>query len=338
MAVNRSLVAVTAAAVLAFAPAAWAQTTTLRLRGAFLAEHTSSKAMEIFKAEVTRLSGNSVEVEVIPAAAGLTGTRELLDDVRTQNAFGIWIGAGHIARLVPEIGALSLPYVFDNYGEVARTLKGPAGSAIEAKLAAKGFISLGWLMFGAQNLVNSKRPLRTLDDFKGLKLRVFPNESHLAIFRALGANPVGLDLKDLYLALHQGDIDGTENSYSVIYGNKFYEYGRYLSDTAHILDLIAFIVNRKAFMSLRPEQQKVIRDAAAIAVAQQWKMMAAEDADALVKLKEEGVQFDPLLPETRAALHRATAVVVKDARKQIGDELIDSVLAARTGRPRANNY
>jgi tripartite ATP-independent transporter DctP family solute receptor len=335
MKLGRSIAgAALAAAVLVLAPAAQAQPTTLRLRGAFVAEHTSSKGMEIFKAEAERLSGGSIEVEVIPGTAGVSGTRELLDDIRTQNVFGIWIAAGHMARFIPEISVLGFPYVFDNYDEVARAIKGPVGTAIAAKMAAKGFMSLGWLMFGAQNVMNSKRPLRTLDDFKGLKLRLFPDETHLATFRALGANPVALDLKDLYLALRQGDVDGMENSYSVIYNYKFYAYGRYLSDTAHVLDLIAFVINREAFMSLQPEQQKAIREAAAIAVAQQWKMMAAEDADALVKLKEKGMQFDPLSPQTRAALRQATAVVVEDARKRVGNELVDGILAARqSGRP-----
>jgi TRAP-type transport system periplasmic protein len=319
------------AAVLALAPTAQGQPTTLRVRSAFVAEHPASQAMEIFKAEAERLSEGSIEVEVLPGTAGVSGTREILDDVRTQNVFALCLAAGHMARLIPEIGALGLPYVFDNYDQVGRALKGRVGAAIEARLAAKGFVSLGWLMFGAQNVVNAKRPLRTLDDFKGLRLRLHADETHLAIFRAVGANPVALDLKDLYLALQQGDIDGQENSYSVIYNYKFYEYGKYLSDTSHILDLIPFVANRKAFMSLQPGQQKAVREAAAIAVAQQWKMMAAEDADALVKLKEKGVQFDPLQPETRAALRRATHVVVEDARKRIGDEIIDSILAV--GKP-----
>jgi TRAP-type transport system periplasmic protein len=319
-------------AVALLAPAAQAQPVTLRVRSAFFAEHSATKALEIFKTEAKRLSGGSIDVEVIPGTAGVSGTKEILDEVRTENIFGLCIGAGHMTRLVPEIGALGLPYVYRNYDEVARSLKGRVGTAIEARLAAKGLTSLGWLMFGAQNLANSKRPLRTLDDFKGLKLRSFPDETHVAIFRALGASPVALDLKNLYLAMQQGDIDGHENSYSVIYGYKFYEYQKYISDTAHILDLIPFVASKKAFMSLQPEQQKAVREAAAIAVAQQWKMMAAEEAAALAGLKEKA-QFVPLPPETRAALRRATAVVVEDARKRVGDELIDSILAIGKSGP-----
>jgi tripartite ATP-independent transporter DctP family solute receptor len=284
--------------------------------------------MEIFKAEAKRLSGGSIEIELNPDARG---AKEILDEVRVKDVFGIWIGAANLSRLVPEIGALGLPYVFDNYDQVARALRGPAGAMIEARMATKGFTSLGWMMYGAHHVTNSKRPIRMLDDFKGLRIRVQPNQTHLAIFRALGASPVAMDLKDLYLALQQGDIDAHENSYWLLYHDK--QDQKYLSDSAHLLDLIAFVVNRNALMSLQPGQQKAIREAAATAVAQQWKMVDAGDAEALVKLREKGVQFDPLPPETRAALRRATAVVVEDTRKQVGDELMDNILAATASKP-----
>ena len=320
--------AAVAAALLALASAAQAQSTTLRMHGVYAAEDTSSKAMEIFKTEAERLSGQTLAIELIPDTPGAGGAREVIDEVRTQKVFGTWIGAPGFSRLVPEIGALSLPFVFDNYDQMARALQGPVGAAIESKLSAKGFTVLGWMQWGARHVMNSKRPLRTLDDFNGLKMRVQPNETHLATFRALGANPVPLDLKDIHAALRQGDVDGFEGPYLTIYSYKFYEHQKYISDSAHVLDLIAVVVNKQAFMSLQPGEQKAIREAAATACAHQWKMTAAEDAAALVKLKEIGLQYDPLPPGTRAALRQATVVVIGDARKRFGDEVVDSILAS----------
>jgi tripartite ATP-independent transporter DctP family solute receptor len=330
MTLERSVVSAALTAVmLALAPAAEAQPTTLRMRGVFVAEHTSSRAMESFKAEAERRSGGSIEIELIPDTLG-GGSREILDDVRTEKFFGTWIGSSNIARLVPEIGAMSLPFVFENWDQVARALKGPVGTLLEAKLASKGYTALGWMQFGARQVTNSRKPLRTLDDFKGLKIRLQPNEMHLAIFRALGANAIAMDLKDLYVALRQGDIDAQENPYAIIYDYKWYEHQKYLSDTAHVLDLIAIVANRNAFMRLQPHEQKAILEAAAIASAQQWKTAAAEDADALVKLKTEiGMQFDPLPPATRVALRKATAVVIDDAMKRVGDELVNEILAVK---------
>jgi tripartite ATP-independent transporter DctP family solute receptor len=322
-----------AAAVLAFASAAQAEPTTLRLHASLLAIDPSSKAVEIFKTEAERLSDGTLSFEVVTGTTS-DGMREIVDEIRTQSTFGIVLSPSYLSRLVPEIGALGLPFVFDNFSQVARALKGPAGAVIEAKLAAKGFTTLCWMDFGARHVLNSKRPLRTPDDFKGLKLRVQPNETHLAIFRAIGANPVAMDFKDLFAALRQGDIDGLEISYTAMEDLKLYEYDKYVSDSAHIHDLLIFIVNRDGFTSLKPKEQKAIRDAAAIACPQQWKMEAAREAAAAAILKEKGMQFNPLPPETRMALRRATASVIDDARKRLGEKLVDSVVLA-AGKPGA---
>ncbi len=316
-----------AATVLAFAPATQAQPTALRVYGSFIASDASSRGMEIFKTEAARLSGGTVELEIIPATPNVSGAREIVDEVRTQNAFAIWIGASNLSRLVPEIGALGLPFVFDNFDQMSRTLNGPAGAIIEEKFAAKGLTSLGWLMWGTRQVI-ANRPLRTVDDFKGMKIRVLPNETHMATFRALGANPVALDVKDLYLAIRQGDIDALDNPYATILTYNFHDKYKHLVDTAHVIELDAFVANRKTFLSLPPAQQKAIRQAAAIACAGEWKMVAEENTGALDKLQAQGVQFEPLPPASRDALRQATAGVVKDARKRFGDKLVDSVLAA----------
>jgi TRAP-type transport system periplasmic protein len=179
---------------------------------------------------------------------------------------------------------------------------------------------------GARHVTNSRRPLRTIDDFRGLKIRSQPSEIYLATFRALGTNPVVIDFKDVYLALQQGDID--DNPYSVVHDYRLFQNQKYLSDTSHVLDLVIFVANKQIFMGLQPRQQNAIREAAAIAVAKQRKMASASEAAAFAKLKETEMQFDPLPSETRVALRRATAGVIEDARKRFGAELVDKVLMA----------
>jgi tripartite ATP-independent transporter DctP family solute receptor len=324
---TRSFVGGSAAALMfVLASAAQAQPVSLRIAGAFGGEHTSSKAMEIFKTELARRSQGSVDVEISPDMK-LGGAKDLIDSVRADTIFATWVGVAFVSRLVPEVEAVSLPFLFKDYDHAMRAIDGPVGHLIEAKLGAKGFTALAWMELGSRNVTNAKQPLKTLNDFKGLKIRMQPNETHLATFRALGANPVAMDIKDVYTALQQGDIDGQENPYSVIHANKYYETQKYLSNTGHILDLIVFIANKKALMSLKPEQQKAIRDAAKIAAAQQRKMAAAGEAAALAGLKDKGMQFDPLPPATRVALRKATSGVVDGVRKRIGAELVDKVVA-----------
>jgi TRAP-type C4-dicarboxylate transport system substrate-binding protein len=214
-----------------------------------------------------------------------------------------------------------------------RAIDGPAGRLIEEKLDAKGFTTLAWMQLGARIVANSKRPLKTIDDFKGLRLFTQPAETFLATFRALGADPRVIPTGDVYRALQQGDIDGMEATYSIIDGFKYYEQTKYVSDTNHILDLIVFVANKKAFMDLRPDQQKVIRETARLAAIAQRKMADEGEAASLAALKTK-LQFDPIPPETRVAMRNATAGVISGMKRSIGAELVDKVIAtAVAGKP-----
>jgi TRAP-type transport system periplasmic protein len=316
--------AAVAATVLAVAsPAAQ---TTLQIESAIPAGHATSKAMDIFKDEVIRLSEGSMDVEVTKGSQ--RSIRELVDDVHVGHVFATWMGVGIFSRAVPEVAAVSLPFVFKNYGQAKRVAAGPVGTLISTKLEAKGFVILAWMDLGALQVSNSKRPLKTLDDFKGLRIRVLPIGTHVAAFKALGALPVSMDLKDVGAALQQGDVDGQELDYSTMYANKYYENQKYLSDTGHFLDFHVLVANKRMFASLDPKQQKAVREAAAIAAFRQHEISTEDQVAALAWLKEKGMQFDALPPETRVALRRAMASVVNDVRKSVGADVVNKVLAA----------
>jgi TRAP-type transport system periplasmic protein len=316
----------TATALLLAASGSHAQQVVLRMGSAFGAEHTSSKAMEIFKTEVARRSQGAIDIGLFPDMQ-LGGAKELIDDVRAEKLFATWVGIAFVSRLVPEIEAVSLPFVFKNYDHAMRAVDGAVGKLIEAKLSAKGFTALAWMELGARHVTNSSRPLKSPDDFKGLKIRVQPNETHMAAFRALGANPVAMDIKDVYAATRHGDIDGEENPYSVIHANKYFETQKYLSDSGHILDLIVVIANKKTLAGLPLEQQKAIRDAARVAALQQQKTAAQGEMTALSNLIAKGMQFDPIPAAMRAALRKSTASVIDSVRSRVGDALVNQVVA-----------
>jgi tripartite ATP-independent transporter DctP family solute receptor len=314
-----------AMASLAFMPAQ-AQDVTLRIESSLPAGHATSKSMEIFKDEVARLSEGALEVEVTPGSQRTF--KELMDGVHVGRLFAIWGSIGNFSKLVPEIAAVSLPFSFDNYDRARRAIAGPVGNLITAKLEAKGFIVLAWMELGAVQIANAKRPLKTLDDFKGLNIRVLPNATHLAAFQALGARPMVIPLTDLDKALRQGDVDGIELDYMTMFANKYYETQKYLSQTGHFLDFNVLVADRNAFASLDPAQQKAIREAAAITTVRQHEISAEDQATALSRLRDAGVQVDPLPSQTRAALRRAMSGVVDDVKKWVGADIVNKVLAA----------
>jgi tripartite ATP-independent transporter DctP family solute receptor len=312
---------------MSLSPPVHAESIVLRIRSPFFADHTASKAVGVFRTELARRTQGALDVEFTPLGPG-GGVKENIDALRSDAIFAIVTPTPFLSRLVPETDALSLPFVFKGADHAHGVVDGAVGRLIEAKLAAKGFVLLGWMALGARHVTNAKRPLLTLDDVKGLRIRTQPSEIHMATFRALGANPVAMDIKDVYTALQQGDIDAEENPYDSIYSHKFHEVQKYLSDTGHVFDLILFIANRKTFTSLPPYQQKAVMDAAGIASAQQWKMAAAVDEAAFEALQDSSMQFDPVPAATRTAFKKAMSGVIDDARKRLGAELVDRVIAA----------
>lgn len=313
-------------ALLAFGTAASAQEK-LRIVGNFPANHTSSVAMEQFKADVERTTNKAVTFDHFPAMQ-LGGAQENVDQVRSGVVFLTYLSQAFLSRTVPELQSLSIPFLFTDRAQAFRVVDGKVGTLLSEKLAEKGFVALGFMELGQRHLTNNTRPIKSLADLKGLKIRLQPDETHLATFRALGANPTTMDIKELYSALQQGVLDGQENPYAVILDRSLYQVQKYLSDTGHFFDFIVVVANKKKFDALTPEHQKAIRDAMRNAVASQRAKAAEADLAALEELKKKGMQFDPVSPQFRAEMQKATAGIVDGLKKKIGSDLIDSVVSA----------
>jgi tripartite ATP-independent transporter DctP family solute receptor len=325
-----ALSAVLLACLAAFAVPAAAQQK-LQIAGNFANEHPSSVAVEqVFKKEVARLTNNQLQVDVFPAMQ-LGGAKENVDAVRSGTLAITWVGAAFLSRIVPELEAVSLPFVFPNRETAFRVMDGPVGAAIDAKLQAKGFISLGWMELGMRHVTNSKLPIKTMADLKGLKIRLQPNETHLATFRALGANPVAMDVKELYSALEQRVVDGQENPYTVIASNRYAEVQKYLSDTSHFFDVIAVVASKRAFEQLKPEHQKAVREAMKETIAFQRKLAAEDEAKRFAELKAK-MTFTEVTPAAREEMRKASAPVIEEVKKRAGADLVNQVLAEAAKR------
>jgi len=317
--------AVLAAILLGASLAAQAQTK-WRLAGNFATEHSSSVAMNQFRDELAKASAGQLSVDVFPAMQ-LGGAAENVQNVRAGTLQIIWVGMAFLSRTVPELEAISLPFQFDSRDQAFRVVDGPVGKLLDARFAEKGLIDLGFMELGARHVTNSKRPIKSVEDLKGLKIRMQPNETHLATFRALGANPVAMDIKELYSALQQGVVDGQENPFSVINASRYFEVQKFVSNTAHFFDFINVVANRKAFEALPPAQQTVLRDSMAKAVAWQRSRAAAEESESIAEIKKRGMTYDEVSPQFREQMRKGSAGVVEDVKKRVGADFVNRVIA-----------
>lgn len=323
--VFRSSMWAVAALLLAVTAPAQAQTK-WRLAGNFATEHSSSVAMNMFRDDLAKASSGSFTVDVFPAMQ-LGGAQENVQNVRAGTLQMIWVGMAFLSRTVTELEAISLPFQFDSREQAFRVVDGPVGQLLDSKLADKGLVSLGFLELGARHVTNSKRSIRSLEDLKGLKIRMQPNETHLATFRALGANPVAMDIKELYSAMQQGVVDGQENPFSVINASRYFEVQKYVANTGHFFDFINVVANRRAYDALPPAQQKLLRDSMAKAVAWQRGRAQAEENESIAEIKKRGMVWDEVSPQFREQMRKASANVVEDVKKRVGADIVNKVLA-----------
>jgi len=297
-----------------------------RAAGNFAVEHTSTDAMKLFKEEVEKATGGKVVIDLFPAMQ-LGGAQENVQAVRTGAIQVVWIGMAFLSRTVPELEALSLPFLFTSREQAFRVADGPIGREIDRKMADKGLTLLGFMELGARHVTNSRRPIRSLEDFKGLKIRLQPNETHLATFRALGANAVAMDVKELYPAMQQGVVDGQENPYAVIGANRYFEVQKFISNTGHFFDFITVVAHRKSFEALPAAQQKAIRDGMSAAVRYQRERAKLQETDSLAEIRRRGMTFDEVTPQLITDMRKATAGIAEQVKKRAGAELVDRVLA-----------
>lgn len=297
----------------------------LRVAGNFPLDHSVSRAMEVFKEKVEKDSNGDISVDLFPAMQ-LGGATENVDQVRSGTIFAVFTSIAYFTRTVPEYEAVSLPFLFDSREQAFKVMDGKVGDIFDAKMAELGFVNLGYGELGFRHVTNNLRPITSVDDFKGMRIRLQPNEVHLATFRALGANPQSMDVSELYSALQQGVLDAQENPYNIIASRRFNEVQKHLSDSGHFYDFINVAANKRRYERLSEAHRKIVDEAMAEAMVWQRKQAAAEEAEWREKLITAGMTFTPITPETRAALREATSNIVVDLKKRVDPAVIDLVL------------
>ena len=297
----------------------------LRVAGNHPVEDAVSRSMVVFKDLVEERSNGEIKVDLFPAMQ-LGGATENVDQVRSGTLFATLISSAYLTRLVPEYEALSLPFLFDSRAQAFDMVEGKVGQQLSDKMAKQGFEVLSYGEIGFRHVTNNLRPIEKAEDFQGMRIRLQPNEVHLQTFRALGANPVSMDVSELYSALQQGVMDAQENPYSTIDSRRFNEVQKHLSDTSHFYDLLVVMANKRRFERLSPEHQEIVQTA--MQEAMQWQRDTAEEEDNGYrdKLVAAGMTFTSITPEVRDELRSATASVVEQVKNRVDADFVDLVI------------
>ena len=169
-----------------------------------------------------------------------------------------------------------------------------------------------------RDLTNSKGPVRKPEDLKGLKIRVVEGPVFIDTFKALGANPTALPFPEIYNALQQKVIDGQDNPIFTSFMMKFTEVNKFATLTNHILTECPVVVGKRFWNSLKPEQQKLFREAALVQIKVNREENAKNRTKAMEKVKAQGVDVVILTDAEKAAFKEAVQPVLDKYRGVYG--------------------
>ena len=186
----------------------------------------------------------------------------------------------------------TLPFLFRDREHMYGVIDGPVGQGLLKDLMKINLIGLFYYDAGARSFYNSKKPIKGIDDMKGLKIRVPQSTVMIDSINAMGAGAVPVEYAEVYSSLQQGVIDGAENAPIAYYHMKHFEVAKYFSLTHHFRTPDIIIMSLNFWKKLPKEYQDAILEAAKETTLYERKLWTSEENDTLEKLKAAGVQIN----------------------------------------------
>lgn len=224
---------------------------------------------------------------------------------------------------VPELNLFSLPFLMADNADIDAITQGEAGQMVFKAIDKRGVVPLAWGENGFRELSNSKQPIRTPNDLKGMKIRVVGSPLFQDTFSTLGANPTQMSWADAKPALTTGAVDGQENPLSVFDVSRIDQVDqKYLTLWHYMADPLIFAVSPNVWKGFSAEDQALLKQAAYD--AGQWEIESSRAAEAqrLASIRSRGVEVTELSADERQAFIDATAPLYQKWEKRIGVELL----------------
>ena len=245
--------------------------------------------------------------------AELGGDEDLLRQLRANDIQLVVGQMAPVTAFVPEGAVFDLPMVFAPYDSktIDRVLNGdgPFRKKLADAYDRAGLHYMGTLQNGTYRLMTSNKPVRTLEDFKGTKIRTMSNKNHMAFWSAMGASPTPLAWPELYFSLQSGIVEAEENAADSIVSAHFNEVQKYVAETNVILYANELVVNKKAFDALPEAYQKVLEESVREALSELAPTLVQVDKDSKAQLQKKGMTLITYPPEFYSEVRNQPGVV-----------------------------
>ena len=238
------------------------------------------------------------------------------------------LAINNITPFSPSVAILTLPYMIQSLEDAKQLTQGDVGKELtENTIRDAGVRIIGWSYSGFRVLTNSKRPVKTLDDLKGMVIRVPKNELMIATYKSWGINPSPLAWNETFTALQQRVVDGQDNPYITVAAMKFDEVQKYITNIRYLFSLEPLIVSEQVFQSQSPEVQQAILDAGMEATEHSYQFLQDTEQKIKEELVAKGMEINDPANDEKEWIEAATNQVWPKFYDQVGGkERLDKIL------------
>ena len=224
-------------------------------------------------------------------ANGALGTeKDTIEQLRLGALDMTRINVAPLNSVVPETIVIALPFLFRDTAHMRKVLDGPIGDEILAAMESQGLVGLAFYDSGSRSFYTVKKPIRTLADMKGLKIRVQQSDLFVAMIQALGANPTPMPYGEVYTALKTGIVDAAENNWPSYESSRHFEAAKYYNQSEHSLVPEMLVFSKKVWDTLSKDEQAALRKSAKDSVPYMRKLWDEREVKSRQMVEKAGIQ------------------------------------------------
>lgn len=285
-----------------------------------------------FKRILEEKTNSRMIVEIYPAQQ-LGSAREMIEGMQMGTIEMVWTPTAKFAGFDQKLTLLDLPYLFPNEDIMWEALEGEIGQELMKGLDKIGLKGISFNAEGYKQFTANK-PIRTMEDLKGMKIRTMEAPVIMDMFKLWGANPVPIDFAEVYNSLQQKVVDGQENPIISNHDMKFYEVQKYITDSEHAYLTYFLSASNSWFISLPDDLQEAVMESGREMAQIHKEMTNKANEGYMQNMIDSGIEHYVMPQEARDELREAAMPLYDQYRDLIGGELIDKTL--KFGQDRIN--
>ncbi|MBK7744692.1 MAG: TRAP transporter substrate-binding protein [Betaproteobacteria bacterium] len=253
------------------------------------ADYPTVMAVNYMSDIISQKTGGKHSIKVYTGGT-LGSEKDTIEQTKIGGLDLVRINVAPMNNIVPETMVPTMPFLFRSKEHMRKVLDGPIGDEILKAAEAQGFIGLAFYDSGARSLYTVKKPVKSLADAKGMKIRVQQSDLWVSLLQAMGANATPMPYGEVYTALKVGTVDGAENNFPSFDTSRHFEVAKYYAMTEHSMAPEMLLMSKKVYDGLTPEEQKIFRDAAKESVPYMRKLWDEKEAASKAKVLAGGAQ------------------------------------------------